>query len=72
MTLTSSVPAAATVPPTVTIAAGASSATFAITTAGVAIQEQVTISAIYSGITKTATLTVIPNVVRESPSLPPR
>ena len=61
VTLTSSDPAAATVPPTVTIAASASSAAFTITTHSVAAQEQVTISAGYSGTVKTATLTVTTN-----------
>ncbi len=63
VTLTSSDPAAATVPPTVTVSAGASSAGFTITTSAVAVQEQVTISAGYNGTTKTATLTVTPNVL---------
>ena len=63
VTLTSSDPAAAAVPPTITVAAGASSAAFTITTSPVAAQEQVTISAGYGGSVKTATLTVVPNVV---------
>ena len=63
VTLTSSDPAAATVPPTVTIAASASSAAFTITTHSVAAQEQVTISASYSGTVKSATLTVTPNAL---------
>jgi hypothetical protein len=63
VTLTSSDPAAAAVPPTITIASGASSAAFTINTSAVAAQEQVTVSAGYSGIVKTATLTVVPNAL---------
>jgi|GEM_PF-475013 len=47
----------ATVPPSVTVAAGATSATFTVTTSAVAASTSVTISATY-GSTRTATLTV--------------
>src|SRR5467141_2900950 len=51
---------AASVPPSVTIAAGATSATFVVTTSTVASSTTVTISAVYSGATRTASLTVTP------------
>ena len=50
----------ATVPASVTIAAGATSATFSATTAAVGPSTSVTLSATYSGVTRTATLTVSP------------
>src|ERR1700704_4906177 len=49
---------AASVPPNVTIAAGATSATFAVSTSAVASSTTVTITAAYSGATRTASLTV--------------
>jgi hypothetical protein len=52
--------AAATVPASVTVAAGASSATFTVTTSSVTASTPVTISASYAGVTKTASLTVAP------------
>ncbi len=58
--LTSSNTSAATVPGTVTVAAGATSATFTANTLTVAAATSVTISATYQGTTKTATLTVNP------------
>ncbi len=51
---------AASVVPSVTIAAGATSATFTIATYAVATSTQATISASYGGSTQTATLTVLP------------
>jgi hypothetical protein len=49
---------AANVPSSVTVAAGATSATFTVTTRTVAASTPVTISASYGGVTKTASLTV--------------
>lgn len=60
VTLTSSNPGAASVPGSVTVAAGATTATFNATTFGVAANTAVTISASYGGSTKTAKLTVKP------------
>jgi hypothetical protein len=61
--LSSSNPGVATVPPTVTVAAGSASALFSVATSTVAVSTQVTISAIYNAVTKTATLAVNPNVL---------
>src|SRR5713226_3648019 len=55
--LSSSNPSAASVPPTVTIPAGTTSATFTVTTNPVIVSTTVTISGSYNG-TKTATLTI--------------
>jgi hypothetical protein len=60
VSLSSSNPAVAAVPASVTIGAGATSATFAATTSTVTATTPVTITATYSGVTKTATLTVTP------------
>jgi hypothetical protein len=49
---------AASAPSSITVAAGASSATFPITTTPVAASAKGTISAVYGGVTKSATLTV--------------
>src|SRR6266478_640533 len=51
---------AASVPPGVTIAAGATTATFPVNTTTVASSTTVTISAAYGGVTTTASLTVTP------------
>jgi LmbE family N-acetylglucosaminyl deacetylase len=56
--LSSNTPAAASVPATVTVPGGTSSATFPITTYPVTAKKTVTISAVLAGVTKTATLTV--------------
>ena len=58
VTLASAKASLASVPASVTVAAGATSATFAITTAATRKNSAVTISASYAGVTKTATLTV--------------
>jgi len=58
VTLTSSRTSAATVPASVTIAANATTATFAVTSIPVASNTSATISAIYAGTTRTASLTV--------------
>jgi hypothetical protein len=60
VSLTSSNTAAANVPASVTIAAGATTATFAATTSSVASSTAVTITATYAGVTRTTTLTVNP------------
>jgi subtilisin family serine protease len=51
---------AASVPASVTVAAGASSANFMVSTSPVTVSTPVNISASYAGVTKTATLTVMP------------
>src|SRR5260370_35933989 len=58
--LSSSNAAAASVPSSVTVAAGATSAIFTVSTTAVASQTAVTISATYSGVIKSASLTVKP------------
>ena len=60
VTLTSSNTNAATVPASVTVAAGATTKTFAVTPVAVTVPTAVTITATYSGVAKTATLTVNP------------
>jgi hypothetical protein len=60
--LASSNGAVASVPSSVTIAAGATSASFTVTTTPVSVSTTVNISATYGGLTKTATLTVLPLV----------
>lgn len=60
VSLSSSNTAAATVPATVTIPAGAASATFTVNSLGVASNSSVTVSASYAGTTRTANLTVTP------------
>jgi len=52
--------AAASVPSSVTVPAGATSATFTVSTSAVLVSTNVTISASYNGTTRTATLTVSP------------
>src|SRR5262249_43902079 len=58
VTLTSTNTAVATVPPNITIAAGTNSKQFSVTTVAVQADTVVTISGAYSGVNKTATLTV--------------
>jgi len=60
VTLASSNLNAATVPPSVTVAANATTAAFAITTKAVTTATVVTITATYNGVAKAATLTVNP------------
>jgi hypothetical protein len=60
VTLSSNNTGAATVPANVTIAAGSTSATFAITTFAVSASTPVTISGSYGGATRTTTLTATP------------
>ena len=59
VSLTSS-DATATVPSSVTVPAGAASATFRVRTSAVAASTQVTLSASYGGRTQTASVTVLP------------
>ena len=59
VSLMSSDPTLVSVPPSVTIAQGASSANFAITTSPVSTSVVVTISARYNGVTKTITLSIL-------------
>ena len=59
--LSSSNTAVASVPSSVTVPAGATSATFTVTTSTVAASTSVTISASYGGVSKTAALTVTPS-----------
>jgi hypothetical protein len=51
---------AATTPTSVTVAAGSSTATFTVNTTSVTSSRSVTISAVYGGVTRTASLTVDP------------
>ena len=60
VSLASSHPAIATVPASVTVAAGARTATFGAATSVVGSSTPVTVSATYDGVTRTATLTVNP------------
>lgn len=60
VSLSSSNPAAAAVPASVTVAAGATSATFAVTTTPVGADTPVTITATHNGVSRTTTLTVTP------------
>src|SRR6185436_18557147 len=60
VTLSSANPAVASVPASVTVAAGATSTSFAVTTSTVASTTLVGISGSYSGVSRTATLTVTP------------
>lgn len=59
ITLTDANPAA-TVPPSVTIAAGATSTTFTVNTTGVSANATGAVSATYAGVTRNANLTVTP------------
>ena len=58
--LTSSLPSAASVPPSVTVVAGATTAAFAVTTSPVSSDAPVTITANAGGAAASATLTVLP------------
>jgi len=60
VSLSSSNTAVATVPQSVTIPAGATGATFTVTTLAVATSMPVTISASYAGVTRAASITVLP------------
>jgi hypothetical protein len=60
VSLSSSNPGVATVPGSVTVSAGSSSATFAVSTGAVGTSTPLTISGTYNGATRTASLTVTP------------
>ena len=60
VTLSSSSPGVATLPANVTVTAGQTTATVTVSTTAVTAQTAVTISAVYNGVTKTATLNVYP------------
>lgn len=60
VSLTSSDTPVAGVPPSVSVAAGATSATFTVTTSPVAANTAVTLTGTYAGMSRTATLTVTP------------
>ena len=61
VTLSSNNPSVVSVPSTVTLAGGATNATFPITTISVSSSTAVNVSAVYAGITKTSVLTVNPS-----------
>ncbi len=63
VSLNSSTSSTATVPASVTVPAGSTSATFTITTYPVTGSTPVIITAVYGGVTKTAALTVTPSAV---------
>jgi uncharacterized repeat protein (TIGR03803 family) len=64
--LASSIPSVASVPANVTVAQGATSASFAVTTTPVGVSTIGNISATYAVLTKTATLTVMPPVTSDT------
>ena len=72
VSLSSSNPTLATVPSSVTVAAGQSGAVFTITTAVVTTSTPVTITATYNGVTKQAVLTLDPLAVSSLTLSPPR
>ncbi|OLE39796.1 MAG: hypothetical protein AUG00_00715 [Candidatus Rokubacteria bacterium 13_1_20CM_2_70_7] len=67
--LSSSNPAVATVPVSVTVPAGDTGANFTVSTSVVAASTSVTISGTYSGVTRSAVLTVVPAAALSSLSL---
>jgi hypothetical protein len=71
VTLSSSAPSVASVPASVTVPGGATSATFSVTTSAVGAPTPVTITALYDGVTRTATLTVTPDLGVAGVSLEP-
>ena len=60
VSLSSDNPSAANVPASVTVAGGATSATFAVNTSPVSVSTAVTISSLYGGLTRPANLTITP------------
>jgi photosystem II stability/assembly factor-like uncharacterized protein len=69
--LSSSNPAVATIPATVTVPAGDTGAYFTVSTSAVAASTAVTISGAYGGVTRSAVLTVVPTLTLSSVSLDP-
>ena len=67
VTLSSANTSVVSVPASVTVAAGASSATFGVNTSAVAANTGVTITATYGGVSRTTTLTVTPASTSTSP-----
>jgi hypothetical protein len=67
VTLSSANTSVVLVPANVTVAAGASRATFGINTSGVSANTGVTITATYGGVSRTTTLTVTPAATSTSP-----
>ncbi len=72
ITLTSSNPAAATVPASVTVPRGAASASFTVRTSGVTVGTAVGITATFAGSSLSATLNVQPSVALSSLRLSPQ
>ncbi len=64
--LASSNPSVASVPASVTVPQGATSANFTVTTTPVSVSTSVNISATYAGLTKTAPLTVLPQATADT------
>ncbi len=64
--LASGNPSVASVPASVTVPQGATSASFTVTTTPVSVSTSVNISATYAGLTKTATLMVMPPVTSDT------
>src|SRR5215207_1926106 len=64
--LASSNGAVASVPPSVTVAAGATSASFTVTRTPVSVSTTVNVSGTYAGLTKTAALTVAPPMTTDT------
>jgi len=71
VTLASDNTTVATVPASVTVAQGQTTATFTVTTTAVASSTALTVSAVYSGVTRTATLIVLPPPALSAVSLLP-
>ena len=69
VTLSSANPSVVSVPASVSVAAGASSATFAVNTSAVTANTSVTITATYAGVSRTTTLTVTPTSTPTTASL---
>jgi hypothetical protein len=67
VSLSSANPSVAGVPSNVTVAAGASTATFAVTTSAVAANTSVVITGTYNGLSRSATLTVTPTSTTTGP-----
>jgi hypothetical protein len=61
LTITGGVAAVNSIPVSVTVPAGSSSATFSLVTANISVNTNVQVSAVASGVTRSATLTVTPN-----------
>jgi hypothetical protein len=71
VSLSSANPSVAAVPASVTVASGASSVTFGVTTSAVSANTSVSITATYNGVSRTTTLTVTPASSTPPPSSDP-